>query len=88
MIAYNETLITYPYPKAIKAVFLDFDGIFTDNSVLINEHGHEYVKCSRYDGFGISALLNKNFIVEVISTEKVPLAIKRCDKLKFHVHVQ
>ena len=66
----------------IKAVFLDFDGVFTDNSVSVDENGMEYVRCSRYDGFGISSLQKSNIFVHVISTETRPLALKRCQKLK------
>lgn len=76
-----KPLTSYRNVKSIKAVFLDFDGVFTDNSVFVDEHGSEHVKCSRYDGFGISTLIKNDFIVEVISTEKVPLAVKRCKKL-------
>jgi 3-deoxy-D-manno-octulosonate 8-phosphate phosphatase (KDO 8-P phosphatase) len=65
----------------IKVLFLDFDGVFTNNNVTIDETGMEYVTCSRYDGFGISHLKQRGIEVIVLSTEKKMLASKRCDKL-------
>jgi hypothetical protein len=31
----------------IKLVILDFDGVLTNNKVLLNEDGEEFVSCSR-----------------------------------------
>ena len=66
----------------IKAVLFDFDGVFTDNSVWVDENGCEYVKCSRYDGFGISALHSAGIFTCVLTTETKPLARLRCQKLR------
>ena len=66
----------------IKAVLFDFDGVFTDNSVWVDENGCEYVKCSRYDGFGISALHSAGIFTCVLTTETKPLASLRCQKLR------
>ena len=38
--------------KNLLLVIFDFDGVFTDNRVLVNELGIESVICSRYDGYG------------------------------------
>ena len=65
----------------IKALFSDFDGVFTDNSVFIDEEGKESVKCNRSDGIGISKLIEKNIYFCIVSSEVVPLAQYRAKKL-------
>ena len=37
----------------IKALIMDFDGVLTDNKVIINNDGSESVACSRDDGYAI-----------------------------------
>ncbi|MDB4623033.1 3-deoxy-D-manno-octulosonate 8-phosphate phosphatase [bacterium] len=70
----------------IKVLFLDFDGVFTDNNVLVDENGFEYVSCSRYDGFGLSALKNVGVNPIVLTTETKPLARVRCKKLNIECY--
>ena len=45
--------------KNIKLLVLDFDGVFTDNRVLVDENGKESVFCNRGDGLGLELLKNK-----------------------------
>ena len=40
----------------IKCALFDFDGVFTDNRVHIDEHGREWATCSRFDGIGLTML--------------------------------
>ena len=54
----------------IKAVFSDFDGVFTDNHVLIDEMGNELVKCFRSDGIGIEKLKKENMLLKRKEMEK------------------
>ena len=65
----------------IKAVMFDFDGVFTDNFVYLTAQGEEVVRCSRYDGYGLQYLQNNNYLLAVVSSEKVPLATIRSRKL-------
>lgn len=39
--------------KTIKLIVFDFDGVMTDNRVLINEDGKESVFVNRADGLGV-----------------------------------
>ena len=64
----------------IKAIFSDFDGVFTDNSVLIDEEGKEYVKCCRSDGLGIEKIKEQGIYFCIVSSEVVPLAKRRALK--------
>ncbi len=61
---------------------LDFDGVMTDNRVLVWENGKEAVFCNRGDGLGIEMLKKKGIDVVVISKEKNKVVQARCKKLK------
>jgi YrbI family 3-deoxy-D-manno-octulosonate 8-phosphate phosphatase len=68
-------------------IVFDFDGVFTDNLVAVDENGKESVTCSRADGLGIAmlrrAISKKNLKINllVVSTEVNPVVAKRCKKL-------
>lgn len=64
-----------------KLVAFDFDGVFTDNSVLVFEDGSEAVRCSRSDGIGLRKLDRLGVATIIISTEVNPVVARRADKL-------
>lgn len=59
----------------------DFDGVMTDNRVIVDENGKESVICHRGDGLGIELLKKNGIEVIVISKEKNKVVKARCDKL-------
>ncbi len=59
----------------------DFDGVLTDNHVLISENGEEYVRCSRSDGLGFRALQKLGKLTYIMSTETNPVVELRARKL-------
>lgn len=63
-----------------KVIFFDFDGVFTDNKVYVNQHGDEMVCCSRADSLGLS-LIRKRITLVVVSTETNGVVASRCEKL-------
>lgn len=65
----------------LKLIVFDFDGVFTDNTVYINQKGEELVRCWRGDGIGLSRLKNSGIKAWVMSTEKNRVVSKRCKKL-------
>src|SRR6185369_656326 len=67
--------------SSIKLLVLDFDGVMTDNRVLVSEHGQEAVFCDRGDGLGIGLVKQSGVQVLVISKEKNPVVAARCNKL-------
>lgn len=69
-------------PKKISAVVFDFDGVFTDNKVIVFQNGEEAVVCDRGDGMGISQLMKAGIDVWVLSKEQNPVLKSRCQKLK------
>lgn len=68
-------------PKKIDAVVFDFDGVFTDNRVSIDQQGSESATASRLDGMGIGLLKKTGLPLLVISKEPVPIVVHRCAKL-------
>lgn len=67
--------------KDVKIVALDFDGVLTDNTVIVDENGHESAVCNRADGMAIAMLKKAGIEVVVITSEKNPIALHRCKKL-------
>jgi N-acylneuraminate cytidylyltransferase len=70
-----------PIPLTVQAIIFDFDGVFTDNRVIVNEDGQESVICNRSDGLGISEIKKYDLPLLVLSKEKNPVVQKRCEKL-------
>lgn len=72
-------------PRAVLAgvrlLVLDFDGVMTDNRVLVDQDGREAVWCHRGDGWGIARLREAGLPVVVLSTEENPVVAARCRKL-------
>jgi 3-deoxy-D-manno-octulosonate 8-phosphate phosphatase (KDO 8-P phosphatase) len=68
--------------RSLRLVAFDFDGVFTDNSVWVGEHGEESVRCSRADGFGVERLRQVGVEAVILSTEPVPIAAARARKLR------
>jgi YrbI family 3-deoxy-D-manno-octulosonate 8-phosphate phosphatase len=66
----------------IKLLALDFDGVMTDNSVIVDENGKESVVCNRSDGMGVEIIKKHGIDVIVISKEQNKVVKARCDKLK------
>ena len=71
--------------QKIEAVVTDFDGVHTDDSVYVDEHGNESVRCSRSDGMGITALKEAGFKLLIISKERNPLVSRRGENLNVEV---
>ncbi len=70
-------------PKNIKMIITDFDGIFTDNSVIIDDDGKISRKVSFKDVMGVAILVKNGYKVGIISGEK-NAAIKLIAE-KFHL---
>ena len=66
----------------IRLVVFDFDGVFTDNFVWVDQRGRESLRFSRADGLGIEMLRKLRVDVRVLSTETNPIVSARCRKLK------
>ena len=69
----------------ITAIAFDFDGVFTDDRVLVSQTGEESVLCSRSDGMGIGLLRDAGIHMIIISKEKNPVVAARAKKLSLEV---
>jgi YrbI family 3-deoxy-D-manno-octulosonate 8-phosphate phosphatase len=65
----------------IELLIFDFDGVFTDNTVVVDSHGVESVTCWRGDGLGISRAKSLNLKMVIISTETNSVVGHRANKL-------
>ncbi|WP_328553814.1 N-acylneuraminate cytidylyltransferase [Streptomyces sp. NBC_00358] len=74
-----------PAADDIDAVVLDFDGTQTDDRVLIDSDGREFVSVHRGDGLGIAALRRSGLAMLILSTEQNPVVAARARKLKIPV---
>jgi N-acylneuraminate cytidylyltransferase len=82
----------WPSPRDIHSLIFDFDGVFTDNKVYVNQHGEEMVRCDRGDGYGFD-LLRKYCAVHqlkldcwILSKEINPVVAARARKIKIGCH--
>lgn len=71
----------YETARKIRMMAFDFDGVFTDNRVIVSQDGSEAVLCSRSDGIGLQAVRSRGVHTLVISTEVNPVVGARCKKL-------
>ncbi|MFF4354569.1 cytidylyltransferase domain-containing protein [Streptomyces sp. NPDC001530] len=74
-----------PTADDIDAVVLDFDGTQTDDRVLIDSDGREFVSVHRGDGLGIAALRKSGLTMLILSTEQNPVVAARARKLQIPV---
>lgn len=65
----------------VRLICFDFDGVLTDNRVLVDEHGTEAVFCDRGDGWGIARVRDLGVPVVVLSTERNDVVQARARKL-------
>ena len=66
---------------SVAFVVFDFDGVMTDNRVLVAEDGRESVSCSRSDGLGVQMLARAGVGCLILSTETNPVVSARAAKL-------
>lgn len=66
---------------AVELLVLDFDGVMTDNKVIVSESGVESVVCWRGDGIGIGKLKSIGVQVIIVSTETNGVVKARANKL-------
>ena len=78
---------SFPHYSDIHTVVFDFDGVFTDNKVWVDQNGIESVRCDRGDGLAfdlVRASKSKHkFNIEffILSKEKNPVVLMRAKKL-------
>tara|TARA_B100000787_G_C15987825_1_gene204494 strand:+ start:52 stop:534 length:483 start_codon:yes stop_codon:yes gene_type:complete len=69
----------------IDAIIFDFDGVLTDNKVLVCEDGTEAVFCNRSDGLAFDYLRTLRVPIYIMSTETNSVVLVRAKKLNIPV---
>lgn len=69
----------------VDALVTDFDGVHTDDRVLVASDGTESVLANRSDGLGVAALREAGIPVLILSKERNPVVTARADKLGVEV---
>lgn len=77
-----EFAVPVAWPARVDLVVFDFDGVMTDNTVIVGEDGTEAVRCNRSDGLGIDALRAAGIPALILSTERNVVVKARADKLQ------
>jgi len=80
--------VSIPDWKSIHTIVFDFDGVFTDNKVWVEQDGGETVRCDRGDGLAFDML--RHFIAQrdwklnyfILSKEKNLVVSSRASKLE------
>lgn len=83
-ISFSPTFDWVPH-RQVDAVCYDFDGVMTDNRVLVDETGREAVFVNRADGMAVSALRKMGVPQIIMSTETNPVVAARAAKLQIPV---
>jgi 3-deoxy-D-manno-octulosonate 8-phosphate phosphatase (KDO 8-P phosphatase) len=71
-----------PLLERVRFVAFDFDGVFTDNRVWVNERGEEMLVFSRSDGLGLRRLDEVGVGYLIVSMERNPIVGARAQKLQ------
>ena len=65
----------------LTAIVFDFDGVFTDNTISVDQNGVESVLCWRSDGLGLARIRGIGIKVLILSTEKNSVVSVRAKKM-------
>ena len=65
-----------------KLIVFDFDGVLTDNRVLVLGDGREAVFCNRSDGMAFDLFRQNRIPTLILSSEKHPVVAARAKKLR------
>ena len=71
-----------PLLERVRLAVFDFDGVFTDNRVWVNERGEEALAFSRSDGLGLRRLDDVGVEYLIVSMERNPIVGARAEKLR------
>jgi 3-deoxy-D-manno-octulosonate 8-phosphate phosphatase (KDO 8-P phosphatase) len=71
-----------PLLERVRFAIFDFDGVFTDNRVWVNDRGEEQLAFSRSDGLGLRRLDEVGVQYLIVSMEQNPIVGARAQKLR------
>jgi len=69
-------------------IIYDFDGVMTNNKVIVDQNGIESVVCNRDDVWGVSMIRDALKIHQfILSSESNPVVLQRAKKLNLSVFI-
>jgi 3-deoxy-D-manno-octulosonate 8-phosphate phosphatase (KDO 8-P phosphatase) len=71
-----------PLLERVRFAVFDFDGVFTDNRVWVNDRGEELLAFTRSDGLGLRRLDEVGVRYLIVSMEQNPIVGARAQKLR------
>ena len=72
--------------KNLRIIFLDFDGVLTDNHLFSDKYGNEIIRTSKYDSYSIVRLKKEfNIITHIITSELSNTHKKRAEKIGIQI---
>ncbi len=81
LLSQGKTATSLLQTNAIDLIVYDFDGVMTDNRVLVQQDGTEAVMANRADGLGVGIIKQLGIPQLILSTEKNPVVQARANKL-------
>ena len=82
MIADKPQTALRPHRRDLDLICYDFDGVMTDNRVLVDQDGREAVMVNRGDGLAVAAFKRLGLAQMILSTETNPVVAARAAKLE------
>ena len=74
-----------PSPADIKLLALDVDGVLTDGSIFVDDHGHEIKRFHVRDGYAIKLWQSLGFKVAIITGRSAPGVLARAKQLAIDI---
>ncbi|MBF0531655.1 MAG: acylneuraminate cytidylyltransferase [Candidatus Omnitrophica bacterium] len=83
MLAASQPAVT---ARDVDLLVYDFDGVMTDNKVIVQQDGLEAVAANRGDGLAVALLKKQGWRQMIVSTETNPVVAKRAQKIEIPVY--
>jgi len=66
----------------VRVVLTDCDGVLTDGTVYVSEHGEALKRFSLRDGMGVERLREAGIETAIVTRERSPIVARRAEKLR------
>jgi 3-deoxy-D-manno-octulosonate 8-phosphate phosphatase (KDO 8-P phosphatase) len=68
--------------QRVRLVLTDCDGVLTDGTVYVSEHGEALKRFSLRDGMGVERLREAGIETAIVTRERSPIVARRAEKLR------
>jgi 3-deoxy-D-manno-octulosonate 8-phosphate phosphatase (KDO 8-P phosphatase) len=72
----------------VRLVLTDCDGVLTDGTVWVSEHGEALKRFSLRDGMGVERLHGAGVETAIVTRERSPIVARRAEKLRLRLHFE